>query len=73
LLLRAVRTQCYAGEGELVFGLTKHLKGQLSWDDVEAWVCQQRLEKFLRERKQNPEIPARSLSLAQIPTEVSHR
>jgi RNA polymerase sigma-70 factor (ECF subfamily) len=36
----------------------------LSWDgwqDVEAWVCQQRLEKILRERKENPTAPFRSL------------
>ena len=36
-------------------------KDQLTWQDVEAWVCQQRLERFLRERKQNPLAPARSL------------
>jgi hypothetical protein len=36
-------------------------KDQLTWHDVEAWVCQQRLERFLRERKQNPQAPARSL------------
>jgi RNA polymerase sigma-70 factor (ECF subfamily) len=48
-------------------------KGQLAWDDVEAWVCQQRLERFLRERKENPQAPSRSLSLAWIPTEGSGR
>jgi RNA polymerase sigma factor (sigma-70 family) len=36
-------------------------KGRLSWQDVEAWVCQQRLEKILRERKENPQMPASSL------------
>jgi predicted transcriptional regulator len=33
----------------------------LTWDEVEAWVCQQRLEKILRERKKNPEAPLHSL------------
>jgi RNA polymerase sigma-70 factor (ECF subfamily) len=33
----------------------------LTWDEVEAWVCQQRLEKILRERKQNPQAPVHSL------------
>jgi RNA polymerase sigma factor (sigma-70 family) len=36
-------------------------KNQLTWQDVEAWVCQQRLERFLRERKENPKAPPRSL------------
>jgi hypothetical protein len=36
-------------------------KGQLAWNDVEAWVCQQRLERILRERKENPQAPMRSL------------
>jgi RNA polymerase sigma-70 factor (ECF subfamily) len=36
-------------------------KGQLGWNDVEAWVCQQRLEKILRDRRENPQAPARSL------------
>ena len=36
-------------------------KGQLTWNDVEAWVCQQRLERILRERKENPQAPVRSL------------
>jgi len=36
-------------------------KGQLTWQDVEAWVCQQRLEKILRQRKENPQTPAGSL------------
>ncbi len=33
----------------------------LNWDKVEAWVCQQRLERILRERKENPKAPVRSL------------
>jgi hypothetical protein len=33
----------------------------VTWQDVEAWVCQQRLEKILRERKENPQSPVRSL------------
>jgi RNA polymerase sigma factor (sigma-70 family) len=33
----------------------------LTWDEVEAWVCQQRLGKILRERKENPQAPVRSL------------
>ncbi len=33
----------------------------LTWDEIEAWVCQQRLEKILRERKENPSAPFRSL------------
>src|ERR1035438_4130490 len=36
-------------------------KGQLAWNDVEAWVCQQRLEKLLRARKENPQAAVRSL------------
>jgi RNA polymerase sigma factor (sigma-70 family) len=36
-------------------------KGQLTWQDVEAWVCQQRLEKILRRNKENPQTPADSL------------
>jgi len=36
-------------------------KGQLTWQDVEAWVCQQRLQKILRARKENPQAPVRSL------------
>ena len=34
---------------------------KVTWDDVEAWVCQQRLEKILRERKENPQSAVRSL------------
>jgi hypothetical protein len=33
----------------------------LSWDEVEAWVCQQRLERDLAEHQQNPGAPWRSL------------
>ncbi|MGO8699550.1 MAG: sigma-70 family RNA polymerase sigma factor [Limisphaerales bacterium] len=36
-------------------------KGQLTWQDVEAWVCQQRLEEILRQRRENPQTPAGSL------------
>jgi hypothetical protein len=36
-------------------------KGQLTWQDVEAWVCQQRLEKILRQNKESPQTPAGSL------------
>jgi prenyltransferase beta subunit len=33
----------------------------LTWDEIEAWVCQQRLAEILRERKENPQAPAGSL------------
>ena len=33
----------------------------VTWWEIEAWVCQQRLERFLRERKENPNAPIRSL------------
>ena len=33
----------------------------LTWDEVEAWVCQQRLARDLAEHKQNPAAPWRSL------------
>jgi RNA polymerase sigma-70 factor (ECF subfamily) len=36
-------------------------KGQLTWQDVEAWVCQRRFENILRQRKENPQMPAGSL------------
>lgn len=36
-------------------------KGQVTWNDVEAWVCQRRLERDLRERNENPHAPSRSL------------
>lgn len=32
-----------------------------TWQEIEAWVCQQRLERILRERKENPAAPIRSL------------
>jgi RNA polymerase sigma-70 factor (ECF subfamily) len=34
---------------------------KVKWSEIEAWVCQQRLEKILRERKENPQSPVRSL------------
>ncbi len=37
------------------------LEGQLTWSDVEAWVCQRRLEKIARQWKAQPHVPARSL------------
>jgi RNA polymerase sigma-70 factor (ECF subfamily) len=33
----------------------------LTWDEIEAWVAQQRLEKILREHKEHPSAPFRSL------------
>ena len=33
----------------------------LTWDEVEAWVCQQRLARDLAEHRQNPAAPWRSL------------
>jgi RNA polymerase sigma-70 factor (ECF subfamily) len=36
-------------------------QGQLCWNDIEAWVCQQRLEKILKARKDNPAAPVHSL------------
>jgi hypothetical protein len=36
-------------------------KDQVTWKDVEAWVCQQRLAKILRGRKEHPQAPVRSL------------
>ena len=32
-----------------------------TWEEIEAWVCQQRLERILRERKEKPSAPVRSL------------
>lgn len=40
---------------------SRSAEGILTWNDVEAWVCQQRFERFLRERKENPQAPPRSL------------
>ena len=34
---------------------------KVKWSEIEAWTCQQRLEKILRERKENPQAPVRSL------------
>ncbi len=34
---------------------------EVTWRDIEAWVAQQRLEKILREHKQHPSAPFRSL------------
>jgi RNA polymerase sigma-70 factor (ECF subfamily) len=36
-------------------------KGKLTWYDVEAWVCQQRLQNIVRQRKENPRTPIGSL------------
>ena len=33
----------------------------LTWDEVEAWTCQQRLKQILHDREANPQAPARSL------------
>lgn len=35
--------------------------GQITWHDIEAWTAQRRLEQILRERKDNPQLPVRSL------------
>jgi hypothetical protein len=35
--------------------------GNLTGSEIEAWVCQQRLERIMRERKESPQSPARSL------------
>jgi hypothetical protein len=32
-----------------------------TWEEIEAWVCQQRLARSLREHKANPSAPVRSL------------
>jgi hypothetical protein len=34
---------------------------QLSWFEIEAWVCQQRLSRIVAERERHPSAPARSL------------
>ncbi|HEY1172306.1 MAG TPA: sigma-70 family RNA polymerase sigma factor [Verrucomicrobiae bacterium] len=31
-------------------------------DEIEAWLCQQRLQRVIREQKENPQAPVRSLS-----------
>ncbi len=33
----------------------------LTWEEVEAWVCEQRLKKILRVRQENPDAPIGSL------------
>jgi len=33
----------------------------LTWEEVEAWVCQQRLAKIVEERREHPGAPVRSL------------
>ena len=33
----------------------------LTWDEIEAWVCQQRLGKILLEHKEHPSAPIHSL------------
>lgn len=32
-----------------------------TWEEIEAWVCQERLARIIRERKENPNGPTRSL------------
>jgi RNA polymerase sigma-70 factor (ECF subfamily) len=36
--------------------------GQMTWSEIEAWVCQQRFEQFLREQRENTTSQARSLA-----------
>jgi hypothetical protein len=49
---RPARTSMPAKDGAL---------REVTWSEIETWVCQQRLEKILRERKENPQSPVRSL------------
>jgi len=35
--------------------------GPMTWAEIEAWVCRQRFERFLRERDGHAPAPARSL------------
>ena len=35
-----------------------------TWDEIEAWVCQQRLKQILSDRKENPRQPFGSLLVA---------
>ncbi len=35
--------------------------GAFTWQDIEAWVCNRRLEKMLADRRSNPQAPFRSL------------
>ncbi len=34
---------------------------QVTWEQIEAWLCQQRLARIVSERKANPQAPVRSL------------
>jgi DNA-directed RNA polymerase specialized sigma24 family protein len=45
------------------FGLRhrRELNRRELWNDIEAWVCRQRLERILRQRKENPQAPIGSL------------
>lgn len=36
-------------------------QGKVTWFDVEAWVCQQRLENIVRQRREKPQAPIGSL------------
>jgi hypothetical protein len=49
---RPARTSTPAKDGAL---------REVTWSEIETWVCQQRLEKILRERKENPQVPVHSL------------
>lgn len=40
---------------------TKSDKGQVTWDDVEAWVCQERFRDILQAHQANPQQPWGSL------------
>lgn len=40
---------------------SKRKSPEVSWDEIEAWVCQQRLARVLQEHRQNPLTPIRSL------------
>jgi hypothetical protein len=33
----------------------------VTWDEIEAWTCQQRLNRYIEQRRLNPNIPAPSL------------
>jgi hypothetical protein len=49
---RPARTSTPAKDGAL---------REVTWSEIETWVCQQRLEKILRERKEYPAATTRSL------------
>jgi RNA polymerase sigma-70 factor (ECF subfamily) len=34
---------------------------KVTWEEIEAWVCQQRLKRVLREYREHPQAPVRSL------------